>query len=176
MIVSAAFANINIWLFYRWMKAVELYFRKIKRYQGRMMYNFLRFNSHTIQFITDYSVIYGQMFFLFILLNYPTNAIFVMMITLYNFPNRIVKMFIINVVIVQLTFLLVVHYGLTKLTKPIHAPVKRMIKLIAPISGSQNLTMKLRLAHYVENFHVKNHYTPTYGKYGKMTLKSFGRV
>ncbi|KAJ6221061.1 hypothetical protein RDWZM_006873 [Blomia tropicalis] len=154
----------------------KLYFRKIKRYQGRMMYNFLRFNSHTIQFITDYSVIYGQMFFLFILLNYPTNAIFVMMITLYNFPNRIVKMFIINVVIVQLTFLLVVHYGLTKLTKPIHAPVKKMIKLIAPISGSQNLTMKLRLAHYVENFHVKNHYAPTYGKYGKMTLKSFGRV
>jgi len=57
-----------------------------------------------------------------------------------------------------------------------HEPAKKMIHLSVYSSKKLELRYQFKLQRYIEQFHTNNLHTATYGKYGKITFQSFGKV
>ncbi len=165
---------------------VFLKFAQMRTYVERL--NSRSFNSRSftvfnramrremIRWNSDCNRVYGVVTFAFILSNIPSNAILVvMLLTVRPAPGA----FVVLVLLVQSFFLLFVLVVGAQIGPLFAGPAKPIIRLT--FSSSHLWTVwtlgsRLKLTFYIEQFHSGNQYTANYGKYGKITFASSGKV
>lgn len=168
---------------------VFLKFAQMRTFLGRL--NSRSFNSRTftvfnramremIRWNSDCNRVYGVVTFAFILSNIPSNAIMVVMLLLTVRPTP--GAFVVLVLLVQSFFLLFVLVIGARIGPLFAKPAKAIMRLTFASSQIWNvwnfwtLGSRLKLTFYIEQFHSGNQYTANYGKYGKITFASSGKV
>ena len=169
---------------------VFLKFAQMRTFLGRL--NSRSFNSRSftvfnramrremIRWNSDCNRVYGVVTFVFILSNIPSNAIMVVMLLLTVRPTP--GAFVVLVLLVQSFFLLFVLVIGARIGPLFAGPAKPIMRLTFASSQIWNvwnfwtLGSRLKLTFYIEQFHSGNQYTANYGKYGKITFASSGKV
>ena len=143
------------------------------------------FSAHNVvslRWLADVNRLYGPSIFGFMLINVPLNAILVMMLLLGRLKLALVPV-VFCLVAVQMLIIFAINLAGAVLSRQLHRPAKKILRL-SLLSQSlgvkwlkwQQFRLQLRMALYIERFHTKNQFTVNYGRHGRITFESFGRV
>src|SRR5699024_6289081 len=136
---------------------------------------YLKHTSAILALLADANTVYGRIMLIMLIVCLPTNAIIWMMLVIKPL-NFLTMVRILPLGLMQITGIFILHYFCATVIFKLHRPAKRFIAI--SIKGQQqgNLRALLKLHRYIEQFHTTNQYTVQYGRYGKITLQSFGKV
>ena len=144
-------------------------------FSNHLLNKFLCLNEFAIKCLKDVNRLYGPALFVFILFGMPTNAKMVIsLLTQRLSPQN--KLIIIILALFQLSVIFVIHFFSALITVKLHQPAKTFFKISFASKRIKSIKMKLKLCRYIEQFCSNNTYSVTYGKYGKISYVSIGKV
>lgn len=130
--------------------------------------------AFALVFLADVNRIYGTAIQLFLLINCPLNSLLMVALFMDVFANHLLVLVYI-ILAIQMTFIFVIHFFCITVCTKFHTPAKAFIYLFvhSKLVKFYCVRERLKLANYIEQFHTKNVFTVTYGRYGKITYQSF---
>ncbi len=161
----------------------------VRTFTPKKLSNFLQLNVQYLTVLADLDRVHGAALFDFLLLSYPSNATIVTIIVKHSKTDLLLNIILGFVALFQLTFMLVCHLCVTRMTATAHRPVGPMIRVnlgLMPFSssscsksGRQNrfdLKAKLKLSHYIAAFHTDQKYGLNYRQFGPITFATYQKV
>ena len=150
-------------------------------------------NADSLRFLEDVNRVYGWALAVCIIVNLPSNAFFVIILSLERFRYPFKSFLMLTIVLIQFFYLFLVHLGAALLGVKMHQPVtvlwkcfyadvgkkaRHNGKLNGKLKSTRNqLKRKWKLMTYIEQFSTANRYSLfSYGKWGPVTLVSLTKV
>ncbi len=150
---------------------------------------FYAMNAESLRFLVDVNRVYGWALAVCILVNLPSNAFFVIILSLERFRYPFKSFLMLTIVFLQFSYLFLVHFWVALLGVKMHEPVKVLWKYFyseeARNRGSRSnfkstrnqIKSRWKLMAYIEQFSTANRYSLfSYGKWGPVTMTSFTKV
>ncbi len=175
-IVTASFGYLSAIIGYFRLNQEEYFINSISIQQFNVYHLkvILNLKIQTLKYIEDNGLIYGKALFLYLLLNIPANAVFIMMLIFSPMKLFTYCVFCV-VVLLQLAVVFAVHLFTAFLSIKFHSPVKRIMQFQVKSKPMKGLNNQLKLIFYIEQMHTSKPYTINYGKFGGITFSSFGK-
>ena len=136
----------------------------------------------SLSFLADVNRLYGTAIAVFLLLQCPLNGLLAVALLSSDSESRRrstlsgdLLALAYTVLSLQWLFIFIIHFFCIKVSKQLHSPAKRMLRLFVRSRGVYRVTERLKMVAYFEQFHTKNVFTVTYGRFGKITYESFWR-
>lgn len=172
------------------MLVITIKFNQMENYARKFLLTSSTFSSHkfatftchnnlSLKFFADVNRIYGKSIFAYMIVNMPLSSLLLMMLLLGKFKGKgVVKACVIVLVIVQFSTIILISFFWAFLSQKLYQLVKRFIRISVcqKLQKTISLTVLMRVATYIEFFHSKNRFALCYGKVGKVTFASCGRV
>lgn len=154
---------------------------------------FRRQNVRSLILLTNFSNIFGRLFFYSLLITFPCNAVILMLLALVPMTPPLIFV-LSSFAILQLVVIFFFHYQIAFLSDLFHRPVKSFLghfvvtqdvnifartrKLGIKGSNTTNTCLReqLKMVFYIEAFHTLKLYSVVYGKWGNITVNSFKKV
>ncbi len=146
-------------------------------------------NADSLRFLVDVNRVYGWALAVCIIVNLPSNAFFVIILSLERFRYPFKSFLMLTIVLIQFFYLFLVHLGAALLGVKMHQPVTVLWKCFYADVGKKarhngklkstrnQLKRKWKLMTYIEQFSTANRYSLfSYGKWGPVTLVSLTKV
>ncbi|KAH7639963.1 hypothetical protein HUG17_3996 [Dermatophagoides farinae] len=152
----------------------------------RFVRQFLWYNCHLFRFVDDVLRSYSKFFLIFLIYNWSFNLYMIgtlMRLHITGQQNPFIESLLMSVFLQECFGIFFVHFICTKYSKSIHYSIglRQLMRLTATTMiqttkiPSSSLRMQWKLMNYIENFHTKNRYGFSYGKYGAIDLSNFIR-
>lgn len=150
-------------------------------FSGHKFALFAYHNNLSLKLLRDGNLTFGKSIFAYMIVNMPLSSLLLMMLLLgkLNSKKVVVKALIIFFVSAEFGSIVIISLICAILSQKLHRPVKRFFRLIfKPAQSSQKvaLTIQMRVAAYIEFFHTENRFALSYGRMGKITFGSCGKV
>ena len=153
----------------------------------RFVRQFLWYNCHLFRFVDNVLRSYSKFFLIFLIYNWSFNLYMIgtlMRLHITGQQNPFIESLLMSVFLQECFGIFFVHFICTKYSKRIHYSIglRQLMRLTATTMiqttkiPSSSLRMQWKLMNYIENFHTKNRYGFSYGKYGAIDLSNFIRV
>lgn len=157
---------------FKLLKKFASYKYKISRYL--CLKHFHQNHLFTMQSFLNYSPIFGNLLFAFLLTNYMLNTS--MLANIIFHPIRVwVEYFIyIPIILGQFCGFFVVHYVAADHSKQLHRPFKYF--MVCSSHRQISLRSKIKYAFFGQSFVTKNRYGIQYGSFGLINMKAFCKV
>ena len=127
----------------------------------------------TIQYIFDINPIYGETFLVYLVINLPINALFVMNLIL-GVGSLFFRVTSTLVILSQILAIFLIHFLTANRNSQLNLQIKQIQNL--PFHYNFNPNIKFRLNLFIQAFHSKRKYGITYGRFGLITLFAFSKV
>ena len=134
----------------------------------------------TLQQILANNKYLGNVFFLFLVVNFPTNCYFLIQIKKSN--DFIVKTLISCIFIEQVIVIFGVHWLIASLNSEFYKNIKFYICKFVPNSSliarfnCTNYVSNLKISFFIQNYYATRKYGFTYGRFGLISLLAFTKV
>lgn len=143
---------------------------------SRKLFKIRQMNIEILQMTNSTDHTYGVMMFLFLLVNYPTNA-YLVMILIKKQMSILNNIIFITIISYQLSFIFIFHFITTQYAHQLHRPAKYVVRnYLNPSLLLISLNNRMKVSFWIENFHTKKMYGITYGGIEVITLKTFFKV
>lgn len=157
---------------------------------SRQLGRFLRHIDQLQRLLADASRVYGLAWFAFVLVNVPISSVLLMLLAMGKLRRQIL---LLAAILVGAQFLAIncISTASAVLSSRLHRPVRCLLGLLCcrnsgeisldrrrmmRISSLVALSVRLRLALHIQLFHTSNRLALSYGRYGKITFQSVGKV
>ena len=147
-----------------------------------MVRSFQHFFAHNAAFIcllADANRLYGSLMYFFFITAYPFNAKLLMSLFLQKLSFS-ATIGISTLLFQQLFLMFALQLFCARMAIAFHRPVKPMMAIFMQLNrclskSSFVLLVRLKVAYYLQHFHVNNRYGITYGKNGNMSYASYNK-
>lgn len=138
------------------------------------LYRFTSGHTRLFRASMNVSRFIGKLYFVFILISFPVNALLVMTLLLGRFRWNFL-IFVLTLTVVPTAAQHFCHVLMVRYNRKIHWHSKPLLNLSAS-RAIEGLRAQLHLDHYVARFHTTNQYGITNGPLGVVTNKSATKV
>ena len=163
--------EIKIWKIRLWQAEYTINSFRYRRYPTirYVMYIYRR----TVQYILEINPIFGKTFLVYLLINLPINALFVMNIIL-GVGSDVFRFATTFIVISQILFIFLVHFLIANRNEKLNNESKQIFNLSFHYRFKPYTFNRLNL--YIQTFHTEQQYGITYGNFGTISLFTFTKV
>lgn len=142
---------------------------------------FFAVNNQFLLLLYDINRVYGRALYASVVVGLPANALVIFTFAFHQL-SLLLQVILTLSGFLAVFFIFGVHLKVALIVAKLHCPAKKLMVVMASWPCSEGrprkagcLRLKLKTLRYVEQFYTTNQHTVTYGKFGKVTVKSFGR-
>ena len=127
----------------------------------------------TIQYILEINPLYGEVFLVYSVVNFPINSVIVMNI-LYGNPNTLYLIMSSLITFTQVAVMFLFHFLIAINNAQMHQHSKDIFKLSFRHNPDTKTNVRLNL--FIQTFYTEKCYGITYWKFGLVSFSAFGKV
>ena len=141
--------------------------------------NFAKYQEYireVMEYFDEYNKLYGWLFLVFILVNYPVSA-YLIIYLIYGKVSMLTSAYIGYYSAIQLAGLFAIHYYLVRFSDQFHESGKILLNVMAKSQHKIGHTRaRMMCTNAIGEIHTQNRVGITYGRIGLVTIQSFVKV
>ena len=127
----------------------------------------------TIQYSLEVNPLFGEAFMVYVVINFPTNAMLVMNIIM-GVGDQLFRLGILIVAVSQTLQIFLIHYLIANQNIEMNSYSKKIFSLSFHRQFRKPTSIRLNL--FIQAFYTNKMYGITYGKFGLISLSTFSKV